>query len=431
MSHKTIEAELMQQVVSDLDDDVPRLVLADWYEEQGDPRGQFIRAQCQMEALEHDDPSRCELEEFVDQTISTYRAQWLKNLPTLAGVAWGNYCQAMHEGMWDYGRRHFRRGFVELVAIKDFKSLKANLTALRKYGLASYLDVISGELRCYEMLYKEPFVRGLQYFQKSGKVFDGIAKMTSREKLRALSVHECNLDQAAAEHFTTIDLPALRSLDLHFNDLEESLDTLLGWSVMPNLRWLDLSLNSLGDAPGRLTRLMSEPNLANLSALAVGSNYLTVKELRSAAKTCAMNRLTKLDLAGNRLEDAGVSAVLKLPLSKLSDLDLSHIDCTSVGVQKLARSKQLSNLRRLSLNYNRELDDVGIAAIAQSKHLGGLTHLDLAKTRLGEEGAAALIESESLTSIQLLDIGTAKLKPATIKALQKRYPKAIKKAKRR
>ena len=33
------------------DDDAPRLVLADWLEERDDPRGTFMRLQCQLEAM--------------------------------------------------------------------------------------------------------------------------------------------------------------------------------------------------------------------------------------------------------------------------------------------------------------------------------------------------------------------------------------------
>ena len=66
----------------------------------------------------------------------------------------------------------------------------------------------------------------------------------------------------------------------------------------------------------------------------------------------------------------------------------------------------------------------GVAAIAAGPY-ANLTHLDLWGTKFGESGAAALIESSGLESIRYLNIGDTKLKPATVKALQKRYPRAI------
>ena len=428
MSNQKIEADLMKQVAADPDDDTPRLIMADWYDEQGDPRGQFIRAQCEMETLDWDTPRFDQLENEVDVAITKHRAKWVRALPKLPGITWGNFNRAMHNGMWDEGRYYFRRGFVELLAIRDTKSLKKHLSAVRQYGLAAYPEVVSGQASCYEQLYRESYIRGIGFFQQfDGVDFDGIEGMTSRDKLRVLSLNECDLGQEEAKRLTSIEFPALRSLDLHFNDLERSIDTLCAWPVFKDLRCLDLSLNSLGDVPGSLKRLMSEPALANLSSLSLWSNELTAKDFRSAARTCVMKRLTSLDLSSNRMGDDGVAAMLKLPLSSLRILELSTSDITSEGVQFLAKSKKLKNLRRLNVGHNDGVGDPGIAAIAESHHLSQLTHLNLARTKLGEKGAEALIESQSLQSMRQLNIGMPKLKPATIKALQKRYPKAIKK----
>ncbi len=52
MPTATIPAGLMQQVLETPDEDFPRLVCADWLEERGDPRGEFIR--CQVELARSD-----------------------------------------------------------------------------------------------------------------------------------------------------------------------------------------------------------------------------------------------------------------------------------------------------------------------------------------------------------------------------------------
>ena len=38
--------EFIQEILANQDDDTPRLIFADWLEERGDPRGEFIRVQC-------------------------------------------------------------------------------------------------------------------------------------------------------------------------------------------------------------------------------------------------------------------------------------------------------------------------------------------------------------------------------------------------
>jgi uncharacterized protein (TIGR02996 family) len=44
-------------------DDAPRLVYADWLEEHGEPRGEFLRLQCAPARLERGDPARAPLAE--------------------------------------------------------------------------------------------------------------------------------------------------------------------------------------------------------------------------------------------------------------------------------------------------------------------------------------------------------------------------------
>jgi uncharacterized protein (TIGR02996 family) len=59
------------------EDDTPRLVLADWLEEQGDPRGTFVRLQTQAARLPHRDPHRRALEAEAKELEDQYGIIWL------------------------------------------------------------------------------------------------------------------------------------------------------------------------------------------------------------------------------------------------------------------------------------------------------------------------------------------------------------------
>ena len=48
----------LQRIRAYPDDDVPRLIYADWLDEQGDPRGEFIRVQVALANLPDDGPPR-------------------------------------------------------------------------------------------------------------------------------------------------------------------------------------------------------------------------------------------------------------------------------------------------------------------------------------------------------------------------------------
>ena len=63
------------------DDDGPRLVYADWLEEHGDPRGEFIRIQCQLAKLPPWDPRRRALEEREADLLAVHDYDWLGRPP--------------------------------------------------------------------------------------------------------------------------------------------------------------------------------------------------------------------------------------------------------------------------------------------------------------------------------------------------------------
>ena len=45
------EQAFFEEIRDQPNNDVPRLIFADWLEERGDPRGEFIRVQCDLAAL--------------------------------------------------------------------------------------------------------------------------------------------------------------------------------------------------------------------------------------------------------------------------------------------------------------------------------------------------------------------------------------------
>jgi uncharacterized protein (TIGR02996 family) len=57
----TTEAEFLGAILEDLDDRSRRLVFADWLEERGDPRGDYLRLDCQLHELAPKDPRLAEL----------------------------------------------------------------------------------------------------------------------------------------------------------------------------------------------------------------------------------------------------------------------------------------------------------------------------------------------------------------------------------
>src|SRR5579859_6164594 len=91
---------LLQAILDDPEDTHLRLVYADWLEEQGDPRAEFIRVQCALEDLSRDDERRRELAGRADQLLERYGEQWRPARTDLASPP----------PSWELT---FRRGFVD------------------------------------------------------------------------------------------------------------------------------------------------------------------------------------------------------------------------------------------------------------------------------------------------------------------------------
>jgi uncharacterized protein (TIGR02996 family) len=63
------------------EDDTPRLIFADWLEEQGDPRGELMRVQCQLAGMTQDDPRFVELRRREGSLREENMGDWIGRLP--------------------------------------------------------------------------------------------------------------------------------------------------------------------------------------------------------------------------------------------------------------------------------------------------------------------------------------------------------------
>ncbi|MCA9175777.1 MAG: TIGR02996 domain-containing protein, partial [Planctomycetales bacterium] len=70
----------LQQVVENPDDDAARLVYADYLEEQGDPRSEFIRVQCELARTSPLDPGYEDLSLRSEDLLDEHRDTWVGGL---------------------------------------------------------------------------------------------------------------------------------------------------------------------------------------------------------------------------------------------------------------------------------------------------------------------------------------------------------------
>jgi uncharacterized protein (TIGR02996 family) len=82
----------LRAIIANPNDHGLRLVYADFLEERGDPRGEFLRVQCMLATLPGDDPRRPGLEARRKELLTRHGETWLGPLLRryLGGPAWGN-----------------------------------------------------------------------------------------------------------------------------------------------------------------------------------------------------------------------------------------------------------------------------------------------------------------------------------------------------
>ncbi|MEK6235020.1 MAG: TIGR02996 domain-containing protein, partial [Planctomycetales bacterium] len=67
------ESAFLREVCDSPLDDAPRLIFADWLEERGDVRGEFIRLQCDLEGMMEHHPEYGKAKRKANSLLETHR----------------------------------------------------------------------------------------------------------------------------------------------------------------------------------------------------------------------------------------------------------------------------------------------------------------------------------------------------------------------
>ena len=386
-----LQASLLETVREYPEDDAPRLVYADWLEEQGHPRAEFIRLQCQLAHLRENDPCYSSLREREVELSLEYEDGWTQ--------PWRKFV-----------RRHlFQRGFAEWVSMTARNFRKAGLRLLHHEPVQD-LRLTNLETQGYELgqcpsfekvrgldlsglilpaadfcaWLRSPYLRGLRTLNLQALIprlpLKSIRRLASADlpHLRTLNLGEHILSLSAWESLARAPFPSLQRLHLADCRLRSTnLPVVLQGSYIPRLRFLDLSSNFLGDQGLSSFRGAA---FAQLRELRLSYNYIRAQGVRHLCETPGLDQLTHLRLDTNDLNDAGVQHLLNAPFaSTLEELHLSYNELTDRSILRLASSPAFSRLQVLNLSGNL-LTERSALALAQSPYLPSLRSLILTHT---------------------------------------------------
>jgi len=108
-------------------EDTPRLVYADWLQENGDPeRAEFIRFQCEFPKWGSSHPRFRELVQRTD-SFEPHFSRWMSPLPRVNGIKW-----------WD---TWWERGFIDSVTFASTKAFVENADAVFAASPVRLLEV--------------------------------------------------------------------------------------------------------------------------------------------------------------------------------------------------------------------------------------------------------------------------------------------------
>lgn len=314
------EAELLAAVLKNPSDDAPRLVLADWLTERGDPRGELISVQCQLARGGGNE----------DELLERERA-----LLTEHGAAWIGGAEQ------EFLQVRFARGFVESVEVLDAAALPQ---------LEAFFQ-------------REPIT---ELIFTSSRLLDGarFAQLEWLDRLRSLE-------------FRARSPSAPGSLSA------EQLALVLGSRRLRGLERLALSGQRLRATGLAILSEHAASSLPALDALAFDDDVLTAAAITAHAEQRWVARLSQLSFSNDFLRPDAVEALAfaRRP-GQLVRLGLGHNPLGNPGAGILARAPRLQSLRHLSLPGAR-IGPVGVDALLGSEHLRQLESLELEGNPIG------------------------------------------------
>ncbi len=358
---------LRAAIVARPDEDLPRLVYADFLQEAGhDDRAELIRVQCALERLPVADPERPELTRREAELLAANLTKW-----RIAGLT---------------GPQTFRRGMIESVETTAEALVRADPEVLRLSP-----------------------VRHLRLVNADRWTAD-LAALPLWQRLQSLSLNNNNF--GAGNRMSLLDaadMPELRSLSLRNNRLwPEAVQQLAETRVAAQLTRLDLSGNPVSDEG--VATLARHVAFTGLCELILRSDELQESDCvhqdgaTSIAESRTLTSLEVLNLDSHYLGDNGFVEVAGSRNSyQLVELDLSFNDIEIMArhVYPVLSRRHPRRLLRLNLAGN-ALTHLAAEAFVNMPHTAMMQWIDLRQINL-DRRTRAVLEASPHAAKFLLD----------------------------
>jgi uncharacterized protein (TIGR02996 family) len=429
----------LNEILKNPDEDMPRLIYADWLEEQGDARGEFIRVQCELAEINALVPEYFDLQERSATLLTEHGDAWARELQQ------------------DVRKADFHRGFIDTITMtaKNFVKAGEQLLAtvpvhwlrfnyVKNYGekLAAcaaleqvrYLDISQLKIPLHDLLalLSSPFLTNLKGLRldrppwafpyEVGRAIATSAFAESLERLEICSEATGYSPRFFAELASGDGFPQLKHLSLasyspDYQDLEKL--------FVPNLE----SLKVGGVLRVRHFEQLAQLPVHQLKHLDLSNTGAPAKGIEQLLDGGAAREIEYLNLFTCTLS-AGLLNQL------FSDNNLQHCKFLNLGtndtlrsagkmlslVEHVAGHPSLSSLERLFLTH---LADAELTVLGKCDHLSQLLQLEISASTFDASGMQSLFQSNFLQNLRRLTL-QGDFQPAALSRLKgMSFPKLL------
>jgi uncharacterized protein (TIGR02996 family) len=238
------EYAILQTIIDDPDDDVPRLVIADWYEENGNPeRAEFIRVQIKLEGMKPNDPRY--------EYLITRQSELYKKHHLLWSQIITSRWKSNQFGIWSWDPQKkfangYRRGFITSLLLRNVDAFLRFAPELYQIIPLQFVMFGQNSPKDYLQLIESPFLarlRGLRL--TTGNSLEEWRRFCSSPNLSNLRILVCDPKGRFANESMKIlacspSLKGIEELQIDSDPDWDGLESILQADVFPQLQILCL-----------------------------------------------------------------------------------------------------------------------------------------------------------------------------------------------
>jgi uncharacterized protein (TIGR02996 family) len=323
------QSAILMAIRADPENDIPRLVYADWLEEHEQPeRAEFIRIECETQRTDRESDAYIELLRRSDRLRAANAKRWFGPLGD------GDVRKVVEHIIT-------KRGFVDCVVLAS-KKFTVHAELIFEYApLLRGLHISDGDN--WRRFFASPRMRAIQSLSFEDDLF-------TAEAARQLATHENAL------------------VELEIDGQPLGVDGMTALAAAPFSKLEKLSANSCGLEDDGAQELFANASLRNLRELDLSESDLSGTSCIALAEATGFGRLERLTLCDNAIGADGISALAAAPhLAKLKCLNLYGNPIGPAGGRAILASRIWGGLTEINLIGC----GVGVEVVNDLRHVYG------------------------------------------------------------